>query len=308
MVLLTELHEFAGIQVVGHFGGRRKMLAYTFLGRSNDITYRMTVGIAIKCTDGLIVASDSLATFGRGVPVSKMISKIHVIEHPALLFPVVIVGAGATAFVDKFLDLIRRDMIVQAQAALGQARRNSNVKLDIVDFADRVCETTAGVLYKEYVIDRQNFFGVPIPSQFSLGLIVAGATKDGELRAFFVHQDGLTENIPDYGTIGTGAAYAELFLRELVTEPKTKAHTKDAATLAVYAVKGAEIMDPNVGGSAHVKILSVKTGDQGAKTLDVVDFEDAEKYDKIAAEKMEQILRDMGKKMRTFIQAEEKKP
>jgi 20S proteasome alpha/beta subunit len=114
----------------------------------------VTVGLAIKCVDGLIVASDSRATFGRGVPVSKSVAKIHEIEHDDLENPVVVLGAGATAFVDKFLDRIRRTGIAGAASELKR-------KLDVIDFAERVCEITATTLFKEYAIDRGVFLGMP---------------------------------------------------------------------------------------------------------------------------------------------------
>src|SRR6266540_5391469 len=130
----------------------------------------MTVGIAIKCSDGLVVASDSKATFGRGVPVSKSVAKIHEIKHDSFEFPVIIMGAGMTAFVDKFLDRTKRDAISKAHATLGDTSK----KLDIIDFSDRVCEPLASALFKEYCIDRGELTG--FPGQYSLSLIVAGAT------------------------------------------------------------------------------------------------------------------------------------
>jgi 20S proteasome alpha/beta subunit len=266
----------------------------------------MTVGIAIKCVDGLVVASDSLATFGRGVPVSKSIAKIHKIEHDGLEHPVVVLGAGGTAFVDKFLDRIRRNGITNASFQLG-------TKLDVIDFAERVCEPTVTALFKEYAIDRRAFLGMP--SDYSIGLIVAGATRDGNLRAFHIHHDGLSENIPDYGTVGTGAAYAELFLREIVDE-QGQTRVKDAQSLAVYSVKGAEIMDPNVGGKGHLMVLSVQRPtpsmmvganppiDPSKFDLKIETVMDSDDVDSVAKERIKEILRDMGRQMRTLIKEE----
>lgn len=268
----------------------------------------MTVGIAIKCSDGLVVASDSLATFGRGVPVSKLIAKIHQIEHEGLENPVVVLGAGATAFVDKFLDRVKRDAISTARKELGR-------KLDVIDFSERVCEPTVTALFKEYAIDRQAFLGIP-SHNYSIGLIVAGATTDGQLRAFHIHWDGLSENIPDYGTVGSGAAYAELFLREVVDEDG-KTTVKDAQHLAVYSVKGAELMDPNVGGPAHVIVMSITAKSGPAVTAGAVPavikpkFElkietvmDSNEIDELAKGKIRQILKDVGKQMRCIIKDE----
>jgi 20S proteasome alpha/beta subunit len=285
----------------------RKTLAkgLTPRARGCSIGADMTVGIAIKCADGLVVASDSLAIFGRGVPISKLVAKIHKIEDEGLEYPVIVLGAGATAFVDKFLDRVRRDAISQARKELGR-------KLDVIDFAERVCEVTVTALFKEYAIDRQAFLGLP-SHNYSIGLIIAGVTKEGELRAFHVHADGLSENIPDYGTVGSGAAYAELFLREVVDESGSTS-VKDAQHLAVYSVKGAELMDPNVGGRAHVMVMSVQkkaSGDGASGIISKPKFElkietvmDSDEVDELAKNKIRQILKDVGKQMRCIIKAD----
>jgi hypothetical protein len=150
-------------------------------------------------------------------------------------------------------------------------------------------------------------------------LIVAGVTRDGALRAFHIHQDGLSENIRDYGTVGSGAAYAELFLREIVDDKGITTTVKDAQNLAVYSVKGAEIMDPNVGGKAHVMVLRVedKRGSDGATgspdtadlatsryELKIESIIEPDEIDEAAKHKMLEILKQMGKQMRTLIREE----
>jgi len=212
----------------------------------------MTVGVCIKCTDGVVLACDSLTTFGRGVPVLKYSNKVHILEHEALAHPVAIEAAGAMTFFDKF-----RDRALRASIADAMSRNGGTEKIDIIDF-EPVAEALVCALLKEYTFDRIQFFGSPSYADFSLSLIVAGATRDNVLRAFFVHQDGVAEQIDTYGTIGSGAAYAELFLRFLLPEQPLVA--KQAQQLAIYAVKGVELMDPNVGGNVNLMTLSAKDG------------------------------------------------
>src|SRR6266478_1748173 len=106
----------------------------------------MTVGVALCCKDGIVLASDSLSTFSRGAPVARFTNKVYVIEHKELLFPIAIAGAGMTAFIDKFVDRARRTGIDNASRAI---RR----KLDVVDFVERVAETVVSIMLKEYAID-----------------------------------------------------------------------------------------------------------------------------------------------------------
>lgn len=246
----------------------------------------MTVGVVIKCDDGIVLACDSMATFSRGVPVTRYTNKVFVIDHEVLNSPIAIVGAGMTAFVDKFIDRSNRLLAEFFDKKPSQ-------KLDIVDFSENVCEPIGSILFKEYVIDRYKFFGTSI-SDYSLSLIITGACHDNELRTYFVDHAGLTEAIEDYGTIGSGAAYAELFLKNLIPDP-LKITIKEAAPLSVYAIKGVEIMDPFVGGRTSVKILSIVNN-----KLKVASFPKS-KIPKNAQKKMELVLSEMGDNMRSLV-------
>lgn len=249
----------------------------------------MTVGITIKCQDGIVLACDSLTTFSRGVPVKRFSNKVYLIEHDGLLHPVAIIAAGMYAFIDKFIDTAKRE-------AIADAYKNFKRKLDIVDFS-QMCEPLVGALFKEYAVERNKFFGAPV-SDFSLSIIIAGVTADGELRAFFVHPQGLTENIADYGTIGSGAAYAELFLKSLVYD-LDQVSTDEAACLSVYAIKGVEIMDHHVGGKTNVMILRVKDGNLVTEHLTPDQVSDK------AKDEIEDVLRQMGNNLRELIERKE---
>jgi 20S proteasome alpha/beta subunit len=173
----------------------------------------MTIGLAIKCQNGIVLASDSLASAGN---TSKYAQKIHVINHECLLAPVIIVGAGSSAFIDKFIDRCQRGRIEYYCQVLRSALKNEKYMLDIVDFSEGVAESIVCDLYDHYVNNRSNIFGNNVWSSYELQLLVAGATKDCEFRAFTVYHNGISENIETYGTIGSGAQYAEIFLRELI--------------------------------------------------------------------------------------------
>jgi 20S proteasome alpha/beta subunit len=251
----------------------------------------MTVGVAICCKDGIVMATDSLATFSRGAPVSRFTNKLFVIEHKDLLSPVAMVGAGMTAFMDKFLDRAKREGIAIAAAEIKR-------KLDVVDFVERVCETIVTLLVKEYAIDRNRFFGGPI-SDFSLSMLVAGLTSSehgvpSELRAYHIHPIGLAESIDGYGTIGSGAPYAELFLHGLVPQPQ-QTSVKDGIGLACHAIKGVEIMDPNVGGETRVCALRLDNGKLS------VNRQPETALPKGAKDRMENVLKKMSTDMRKVV-------
>ena len=250
----------------------------------------MTVGVAILCENGIVMASDSLATFTRGVPVTRNTNKLHIIRHDGLLHPIALVGAGMRAFIDKFVDRAKRESIARTSEAL-------NDKLDIVDFVEHVGESICSNLFKEYMIDRVQSLGSPFV-EYSLSLIVAGATRRGEMRCYHIHSPGLAESIEGYGTVGSGAAYAELFLHGFLPEPDT-VRIDEAVELACYTIKGAEIMDPNVGGDAKLCKLFM-SGQQL-----IAEYVHQRSVPQSAKEKMETVLRNIGKNMKKIIADEE---
>ena len=246
----------------------------------------MTVGVVIHCKDGIVIASDSLATFSRGAPVARNTNKLHIIRHDDLLHPIALVGAGTSAFIYKFIDRVTREGIVTASQQLGR-------RLDIIDFVEGVGELICSRLLKEYCIDRDQFIGRPA-IDYSLSLIVAGATKDGEMRCYHLHGSGLAEAVEDYGTVGSGAAYAELFLHGFLPEPD-RVGVDEAVNLACYAIKGAEIMDPNVGGETKLCKLTL------SGTQLIADYVHRRSVPELAKEKMEKVLQRIGEDMKELV-------
>ena len=122
-------------------------------------------------------------------------------------------------------------------------------------------------------------------------MLIAGSTSSehgaAELRAYNIHSVGLAESIDGYGTIGSGAPYGELFLHGLLPEPQ-KTSVKDAIGRVCHAIKGVEIMDPNVGGETRVCALQI---DQGK--LSVTRQPEA-KLPRGAKDRMEGVLKKMS--------------
>ena len=45
----------------------------------------LTLCIGIKCEDGILIASDSRAVYGRGVPISRDTNKIYIIDKEEVI-------------------------------------------------------------------------------------------------------------------------------------------------------------------------------------------------------------------------------
>ena len=127
-----------------------------------------------------------------------------------------------------------------------------------------------------------------------LFLLLVGAAADNELRGYFIHEHGVSEPLEQYGTIGSGAAYAELFLRYLITGPQID--VKQAARLAVYTIKGVGLMDPNVGGDTNVTIIT--TGKQGGVDINVLPND---KLPGDASATMEDVLKRIGASIKEVV-------
>jgi 20S proteasome alpha/beta subunit len=74
----------------------------------------MTLCIAVRCEDGILIASDSRTVYGRGVPISRDTNKIHILEKEGLVGKkVALVGAGTVAFIDKFVRMFMNTDLVK---------------------------------------------------------------------------------------------------------------------------------------------------------------------------------------------------
>jgi 20S proteasome alpha/beta subunit len=198
---------------------------------------------------------------------------------------VAIASAGTLAYYDKFKSRAERDAIEAAAKQIGH-------KLDIIDFCTAVCEPVVTGLIREYEIERARALGYGL-FNLDLTMIVGGATRNGEIQAYFVHPNGLTEPVYHYGTIGSGASYAELFLRYLLSEKK-KINCARGAALAVYAIKGVELIDPHVGGQPSVRMLRAASNKLQVEDCSIGDL-------KKAKEKMEKVLKKFGSDIESLV-------
>ncbi len=73
----------------------------------------------------------------------------------------------------------------------------------------KVAEPCARELYNEYVMERRVV-------EHTFDLICAGFESKEVVGSFTLYGTGLAEPVDDFGAIGSGAVYIELFLRYLL--------------------------------------------------------------------------------------------
>lgn len=206
----------------------------------------MTIIVGIKCSDGALIATDTQAEFGRGVSVKRLTAnKIHY-----LLDRFAIGGAGTVAHIEKAVDAIEQGLRAGIKEKGGHLSKNECIN---------TLEKTVTAVHKEYNIDRSRFLNDSREREFFQPiLILCGVVSpdgEGEPCLLIVHPSGLVEHIHDYATAGSGAAYAELLLKNSYV-PQMK--LSEAITAAVYTINEVKQIDPSCGG--ETKVATVAAG------------------------------------------------
>lgn len=155
-----------------------------------------------------------------------------------------LVDAGLMAFIDKFIRGIKNENF----ASIAKEHLNKE-NLSISDVLNKVAEPLTSVLHQEYVRERS-------VAESTLDLIIAGYEDERTIEAFTLYEVGLSEPVNDFSAIGSGAAYAELFLRYLLPQERT---LENVIKSVCYTIRLVGTMDPFVGGK--INLMSATEGD-----------------------------------------------
>jgi 20S proteasome alpha/beta subunit len=205
----------------------------------------MTIIVGLKCSDGVVVASDSQQEFGRGVAVKRLnTGKIYFINKRFA-----IAGAGMSAHIEKAVDAIHTGILEGKKHKAGTDLSE--------DECVSVMERSITSVYKEYNMSRAKFLGEPKERGFFKPILIVGCIEAANAGAgnpclFIVHSEGIVEKISDYATAGSGAAYAELLLKNYYS-PEMK--VGDAVALADYTIEEVKSIDPSCGGDTRIALV-----------------------------------------------------
>lgn len=204
----------------------------------------MTVIVGLKCIDGVVLSSDSQQEFGRGVGVKRLnMGKIYKLDERFA-----IAGAGTLAHIEKAIDSIK-------VALLETKRRKGGIDLCEDDCVNAI-EIAMLQTHKRYNIDRAAMLEDPTQKKFFQPILICGAIEknNGKDNAclFIIHADGVVEKISNYATAGSGAAYAELLLKNYYFQKIT---IEEAIPLVIHTISEVIDIDPNVGGAIRVTVV-----------------------------------------------------
>lgn len=214
----------------------------------------MTLLVALKGKDGLVLAADSRGTFGdpRGVTAQNDTQqKAHVLSrHVAVL------AAGAGEVGAMVIDLVRQQVTAQN-----------------IDGATPVLTVLRDTVRAQY----NNWFpSVPamqpialiqtgqVPTRPDLAFVVGGYELDGTPRLFGLGSfSDFSPMLHDYGFALQGIAQYALYLLNRLYEPGRT--VQELTPLAIYAVTETATQDGKVGGP--VNVIVIKPGDEGCQVL-----------------------------------------
>lgn len=203
------------------------------------------MGLIVK--EGVIVASDSQVTFSRGADVKRINSnKVYRLLEDR---NVAVAGTGLVSSIQKAIESIRTDIMVK--------ETSEKIKLSLPEIID-VAEASMATLHKTYNVERTKFLygeGQPPSGDFGFdAMLILGGIDDKDLkRVAILFQNGVSEPVSDYATIGSGAAYAEYLLAKLY---RFNMSLESAKRIALYVIEEVEKIAPDVGGPINVVAVS----------------------------------------------------
>lgn len=202
----------------------------------------MTIAMSIKCVDGIVIASDSQVEFGRGVSIKRLnANKMYQLDDSFI-----VAGAGAVAHIRKAVDAIN--------FVLKEKKREKDSILSEEECVNAL-EKTVLALHKEYNIERSKLLDVDEREYFSPILVFgAKAIEENETKFYsgIVHGDGTVEPVEDYGTVGSGAAFAEMLLKNFWIKGIT---VDEAMAVAAYTINEVIEIAPDCGGLTKLGVL-----------------------------------------------------
>lgn len=207
----------------------------------------MTIVVGIRCKDGIVIACDSQTGFSRGVEVKRLnTNKIYPIGKRYAL-----AGSGTIAQIRTLVENV-------SYAINEEERKKGNQPLNSEECFS-VLYTTLLALHKLYNIDRAAYLEIEEDELFFDPFsILCARTEDGgdndrrEHCLFILHPDALVEPIDDFGTAGSGSAFAELVLEDLYHGGIT---VEEGITAALYTIDAVKNKDPDCGGPTKLGIL-----------------------------------------------------
>jgi len=158
-----------------------------------DYLEPLTTVIGIKCSNGIVIGTDSQATARTGKTKDLQAEKILEINKFCAL-----AGSGDSDHVKKLTFVIRR--------RIGEKLFNDDEMVEIL-------ESVLNELYKKYNVRKSKAMGLPaINVMFHPSSILGAKLKNEAFGLYLLKDDGFVSRIENYAAIGSGTDLAKLVL------------------------------------------------------------------------------------------------
>lgn len=191
----------------------------------------MTIGVALKCRQSVVLACDSQATLGNA-PYKSLATKLEQLDHYHGL-----IMAGAEPISKQVTHTVKGYL---------QSEQNPTTER-ISDISSDVMSS----LYREYA-RRFGRDPVDVANDFSSQFLIGGYDENEGPQVYAVSSPGLFSPVDDYGLIGSGIFYAGTILKKEFVKDM---HSERGQFLATRAVIEAAEMDPHVGGQIRLATI-----------------------------------------------------
>jgi 20S proteasome alpha/beta subunit len=153
----------------------------------------LTTVIGIKCSDGIVIGTDSQATARTGRTKDLRVDKILQINKFCAL-----AGSGDSDHVKTLLSALRR--------------RIGNKIFDDDEMVENL-ESVLNGLYKKYNVEKSKAMGLPqMNVMFHPSSILGAKLKNGTFGLYILKDDGFVSRVDNYAAIGSGTDLAKLVL------------------------------------------------------------------------------------------------
>lgn len=239
-----------------------KNVRYSSISKLKDLLKHMTIAIGIKCSNGIVIGSDSQLTY-EGLPLKKLGYEKIFEQNFGGNNSYNLAGAGIPAY------------IYQAHIELYNRCLNNPKIGNILNFKQE-CESSINAVCSRYIIKRSQDLGL-LSNQKNYGVVnlerwqeqidnlrfelIVGAVfnkgKKAENRLFSVNLNGIAEFIDTYCVIGSGFLFAEYVLSRLY---KKEIGLFEAINIIIYVIEEVKKHDPGCGGETKISAIENELG------------------------------------------------
>lgn len=218
---------------------------------NNKIKYLTTV-IGIRCKDGVVIACDSQGSYVKGLEMKRLdVNKIFpIMKKNQPTVSLALAGSGDTDHI--------KILVEELNQALGDREFNDR------DLRENIEEILLR-LHKKYNLERSRFLGLSEENMFFAPYSILGARLKGDnsFGLYLLRPDGWVNPIDEYETIGSGAPFADLMLKQInrsltvANMTLSSLNVRDAIMFSSYIINEVKTSDRYSGGLTRIGVVDI---------------------------------------------------